>query len=193
MTACNFVLEPFPDLPFPGGVRVSGQARRQGSELQLEWRLEGPVGLLALPLPESPPERRHGLWEATCFECFLASPDRPGYWEFNLSPAGHWNVFRFDGYRSGMRDETAFDALPVAVAHGPGTCHVSLRLDTTQLGIADDPWLLGISTVLAESDGHVTYWALLHPALQPDFHQAAGFRIGLGADRPVGNKPSVDL
>lgn len=180
MNAIDFVLEPYPGLPFPAGVRVSGKARREGAILFLDWRLEGPAGSLALPLPADRPERRRDLWEATCFEFFLASPERPGYWEFNLSPAGHWNVFHFDAYRAGMTDEAAFTTLPFSVSNRPGLCEVSACIDTTGLGLAAAPWQLAVSTVVAEPRGRVTYWAVSHPGAQPDFHHPDAFVIRLG-------------
>lgn len=179
MSPTEFVLEPYPGLPCPGGVRVSGTARREGPILHLDWRLEGPAGSFAIPLVAARPERRRELWEETCFECFLASPERPGYWEFNLSPAGHWNVFRFDSYRAGMADETAIGALPFAVSNRPGICEVSACIETTGLGLAADTWLLAVSTVVAEPGGRVTYWALAHPGTQPDFHHRDAFLVRL--------------
>ncbi|HEY9898689.1 MAG TPA: DOMON-like domain-containing protein [Pantanalinema sp.] len=180
MKPTDFVLEPYPGLPFPAGVRVCGKARREGAALHLSWRLEGPPGSLALPLPAARPERRRELWEETCFEFFLASPERPGYWEFNLSPAGHWNVFHFDDYRAGMTDETAFEALPFTVSNRPEACEVSVCIDPTELGLAAAPWLLAVSTVVAEPGGRVTYWALSHPGTQPDFHHPDAFGVRLG-------------
>lgn len=181
MNPTEFVLEPYPGLPFPEGVRVSGMVRREGTALHLDWWLEGPAGSLVLPLLAARPERRRELWEETCFEFFLASPERPDYWEFNLSPAGHWNVFRFDSYRAGMTEETAFDALQFSVSNRPGICEVSARIDITGLEIAAAPWLLAIATVVAEPGGRITYWALSHPGAEPDFHHLDAFLVRLPA------------
>ncbi len=180
MNPREFVLEPYPGSPIADGVRVSGVARRAGAALHLDWRLEGPAGSLAIPPRAARPERRRDLWEETCFEFFLASPERPGYWEFNLSPAGHWNVFRFDSYRAGMADETAFDVLPFSITNRPGICEVSVCMDTTCLGCDADPWLLAVATVVAEPEGRISYWALSHPGTQPDFHHSEAYVIRLG-------------
>ena len=66
-------------------------------------------------MPADMPARRDRLWEETCFEFFLAVKNSPRYWEFNLSPAGHWNVYRFADYRQGMQEEPAFASLPFSV------------------------------------------------------------------------------
>lgn len=174
-----FVLEPFPGLPVPEDVRVSGSARRDGAMLELAWRLEGPDASFSLPGPAEKPMRSSELWEHTCFEGFLAVPGRPGYREFNLSPAGHWNVFRFASYRSGMVEEEAFTALPCSVSSQVGVCQVSARIDTTRLGCRADPWLLAIATVVATPEGRLSYWALSHPGPRPDFHHPGAFGLQL--------------
>ena len=47
--------------------------------------------------------RADNLWLSTCFELFLAGESQPGYTEFNVSPSGAWNCYRFDDYRHGMQ------------------------------------------------------------------------------------------
>ena len=43
-----------------------------------------------------------------------------------------------------------------------------------QLGVTvpvdEGPWQLGLSAVLEEADGAKSWWALAHPAEEPDFH-----------------------
>lgn len=61
----------------------------------------------ALAAGEEP--RRDGLWRHTCFEAFVAAPAGcgSGYVEYNFAPSGAWAIYRFDGYRQGMRSEPA--------------------------------------------------------------------------------------
>lgn len=179
MTAIKYELKPYPGRPFPEGLLVSGNICREGAILKLDWRLEGASETLSIPLPEARPERRRELWEETCCEFFLASSNKAGYWEFNLSPSGHWNVFHFDSYRAGLKDELAFEALPFSVLTQPGLCIVSVALDTTRLGIANEPWELAVSTVVRETKAPNSYWALNHPGTQPDFHHSDAFGIRL--------------
>lgn len=179
MSTIDFALKPYPGLSYPADVQVSGTARREGSLLHLKWRLEGPAGSLAIAQVAPQPERRRELWEATCFEFFLKSPEKPGYWEFNLAPSGHWNAFRFDSYRAGMTDEETFHSLPFAVSTRPGVCEATVSIDMTELGLEDAPWHLAIAMVVAEATGRVTYRALSHPGTQPDFHHPDAFVVRL--------------
>ena len=184
MPSGAFELSPFPGDPVSAGplydgVRLSGRARRLGSVLALDFHLVDPFAHVAWRKPDSPAERRRGLWEHTCFECFLGPADGDEYIECNLAPAGHWNVFRFDSYRAGMRDEPAFDALPVTVTARSDGLDLEVQLDAGRLGWTDVAWRLAVATVLADRQGRCSYWALVHPASQADFHDPRGFRFSL--------------
>lgn len=181
MSPTAFELAPYPGAAVPAGARIQGTARRVGAILELEWRLQVPAE--AIPALAARPERRRELWEATCCECFLRSPEHAGYWELNLSPAGHWNVFRFLGYRTGMMDEPAVSALACTITRDAAGCEVRVALDTTALGLAEVAWELAIATVLAEPGGRISYWALAHPGEQPDFHHPEAFQLPLASGR----------
>jgi hypothetical protein len=42
-----------------------------------------------------------------------------------------------------------------------------------------EPWRLGVSAVIEESDGAKSYWALKHAPGKPDFHHADSFAYEL--------------
>ena len=175
-------LEPFPvvaptRLP---ACRVKASCSRSGDSLAIAFSLRGDLEELEIPAPAEVPRRSTGLWETTCCEFFLAPAGRPGYWEFNLSPAGQWNVFRFSGYRQGMQEEQAFAALPFTVARSAEELRLDLTLDLAALSRKPEiPWKLALATVLLSRDGTTTFWALSHPAREADFHQPGGFLIEL--------------
>jgi hypothetical protein len=104
-------LQPFNPHTAPGPLRLGANLRRQGDRLEIRWRLQGALSRLRLPEPVAEPQRRDALWTSTCLECFLARPDDEGYWELNLCPSGHWNLYRLDGYRQGLRPEAAIRRL----------------------------------------------------------------------------------
>lgn len=161
----------------PAQPRVLATVWREPSRLHYRLALAGAD--LALPPPAAGPERRDDLWRTTCAELFLATDDGAGYLEWNLSPSGHWNLYRFDGYRSGGRPEPAVaDAAP-RVTRATGACVVEGTLPLAPLGLAGAPLLLGPAAVVAAAGGALTYWALAHPADRPDFHDRRGFTLRL--------------
>jgi len=129
--------------------------------------------------PAEAPGRRHGLWEGTCFELFLGLKDSPRYWEFNLSPAGHWNVYRFESYRQGMVEETAITALPLRVQRREDSLSMALELDLRAIVPAGRALEAAIAAVLKSREDEASYWALTHPGPEADFHRRDGFILEL--------------
>jgi len=134
--------------------------------------------LSALRIPGSRPSRRaHDLWQHTCFEAFVMAADGPGYREFNFSPSGEWAIHAFRGYREGGE---------LDVAAGPG---ITVRRTRERLQLAAEIprdclppgrlLRLGLSAVVEDAAGVLSYWALRHPPGKPDFHHADAFALQL--------------
>ena len=123
--------------------------------------------------------RENALWEKTCFEFFVAPKGSKGYWEFNLSPGGNWNVYRFESYRRGMVEESAFGSLPFHVSRRPGFLRLDLAVDLECLALPPRPLEIAVAAVIRNIRGETSYWALTHPETHPDFHQRDGFIIEL--------------
>jgi len=155
MTGQSFSLRPFAANPLLA-VEISGAIARRGQTLTIAYDLRGPLAALALPSPAVLPARRHRLWEETCFEFFLAPQGAPRYWEFNLSPAGHWNVYRFAAYRQEMAEEQAFASLPFHVRTRPDFLRLALEGDLGTIVPANQALEVAIATVLRLKDGAVT-------------------------------------
>jgi hypothetical protein len=176
MPSQDFVLQPFPAAPHPP-VALTGALTLSGPTLVIRYALSGPLNLLALPSAAARPARRQALWEETCFELFLAPRDRPEYWEFNLAPAGHWNVFHFDSYRQGMAAEPAWAALPLAVERRPQSLLLALELDLSLIISPGTPLEAAVAAVIKSADGGLSYWALTHNGPRPDFHRRDSFTL----------------
>lgn len=169
--------------PFPGGPAllfgVDGSAARQGCRLTLAWRLTGEIAAVAWPGPAGVAERRDHLWQQTCCEFFWARPAAPGYWEANFSPAGHWQLYGFDDYRAGMRPERAIGPPATTASRSDEALTLAATLDLSPLCGPEEPLLLGVTMVVRTVDGATSYWALAHPAAQPDFHHRPGWTLAL--------------
>lgn len=175
----SFSLAPFPSAnPLPS-VTIDGTIARHATAITVRYTLCGRPGEVVIPEPAAVPARKRGLWEETCFELFFAVRTSPRYWEVNLSPAGHWNVYRFASYRQEMEEETDFSSLPFRVERQSDSLSLSLELDLKRIARADQVLEVAVSAVTKQRDGSVTYWALTHRGPKPDFHRRESFVFAL--------------
>ena len=168
-------LSPHPATPCRALRAIRVSVNRQGAMLCLDYVLEGDIQALRIPAPRAP-RAADELWKHTCCELFVARPGAPEYHEFNFSPSGEWAAYRFSSYREGR---VADEAAPtVAVARS------SERFDVTaRVAAGDEKLLLGLSAVIEEESGALSYWALRHAPGKPDFHHPQAFAMQLDAVR----------
>ena len=175
MNGRRFSLKPFLTADLPPDVKITGNISRNSNTLTINYILIGPLANLVLPAPAENPLRRNGLWEETCFEFFIAAKNSDQYWEFNLSPSGHWNVYRFTSYRQGMQEEQSLASLPFSVQSQPDVLRLLAEIDLEKFIPADQVLNVAISAVIKSIDGRITYWALTHQGPQADFHRRDSF------------------
>ena len=175
----KFILQPFPTTqPLPD-VQIIGNITRNENKLNLDYTLNGNIAEVDIASPSDTPTRKDELWQDTCFEFFLSIKDSPGYWEFNLSPSGDWNVYRFTGYRQGMAEETAFTELPFSVERRLDSLALSLDLDLAKIVWGEAAIEVAITMVIKDQNSEVSYWALTHRGVAADFHLRDSFIIEL--------------
>ncbi|WP_339137926.1 MAG: DOMON-like domain-containing protein [Candidatus Electrothrix sp. GW3-4] len=178
----HFVLHPFQVQNFTNQLQLSGILARSATGLQLAYELRGSVDKVLLPPPEAAPQRRDGLWQASCFELFIGKKGSPQYWEINLSPSGDWQVYAFTGYRQGMGEETAITALPLNQQRHPTqstSYRLTLDLPLERLIAPDQPIEVAVTAILQGQNGQQAFYALSHCGPQPDFHLRASFLLQL--------------
>ncbi|MEH2339890.1 DOMON-like domain-containing protein [Nostoc sp.] len=175
----TFSLQPFPSTKSLPNLKIAGNIARNGNKLAIRYMLEGDLKEIAIALPSNTRSRKHELWKDTCFEFFVSIKDSLRYWEFNLSPTGYWNVYRFDAYRQGMQEETAFTILPFSVQNQADGLALVLEVDLNKIVSAEQEIEVAITTVIKHRDGEVTYWALTHRGAEADFHLRDSFIVEL--------------
>lgn len=181
MTSLRFALKPFPGDGGAPGMTITGTIGRRVNVLSVRYTVLGDLSEVALPAPGGLPARKNRLWEETCLELFVGDRDCARYWEFNLSPAGHWNAYRFTSFRRGMREEPAFASLPFRVRTGPDSLALSLEL---KIGKILPPARLleaSVAAVIKTRTGGTSHWALAHPGPRPDFHRRDAFTLKISA------------
>jgi hypothetical protein len=174
-----FELVPLPDPKIPE-IRLTGSVAKAGKALTLNYSLSGQIDDILFPELNAQPGRKSGLWQATCFEFFLAFPGQPHYWEFNISPSGDWNVFRMDSYRQvGFREEELIQNPQMDIKQDAKCFQLQVVTDLGRILEANEKIIVGVSCVVKTHDGHETYWAVKHITPQADFHMRESFILVL--------------
>jgi hypothetical protein len=146
-------------------------ARTPHGLLAVTYRIAGDLDRVRIPAPRVPAQTEK-LWQHTCCEMFVARPDGPAYHEFNFSPSGEWAGYAFERYRDGAAIDIADPRIAVRSSSRELELQASIR-------VADRSLRLGISAVIEEASGVLSYWALRHAAGKPDFHHPDAFALEL--------------
>ena len=151
-------------------------ARPNADRLALSYFVAGEMSEIRMP-PVMASERSDELWRHTCFEAFVRASSGAGYYEFNFAPSTQWAAYRFSSYRSGMCVAAEISAPPIETQSGPDhyTLQVSLELNCLSKLPRDPSWRLGLSALIEDTSGRMSYWALAHPPGKPDFHHTDCF------------------
>ena len=150
-------------------------SRLGGGLLTLAYEVRGRIADLSLPTPAAP-DRTDELWKHTCFEAFVRPAPGEAYLEFNAAPSTQWAAYGFERTREGMHNaEVPAPRIETHSARDRFDLHAVLDLRSLGAG----PWRLNLSAVIEETSGARSYWALAHPAVQPDFHHPDAFTLDL--------------
>jgi hypothetical protein len=137
-------------------------SRRPSGALTVSFLLDADRERLRIPSRRKP-RFADALWRHTCFEVFVARKGARAYREYNFSPSGEWAAYAFASYR-----KRADTKIPLARWNG--------RVATIE---AKGRVKIGLSAVLEDKTGALSYWALRHPPGKPDFHARRAFALEL--------------
>ena len=165
-------LEPHPATPCAALRGMKVFIERNGAALQLLYVLEGELTRLRIPEPAAP-RAAERLWQHTCCELFIARAGESRYREFNFSPSGEWAAYEFGSYRERPR---VLDMPPRINVR-----RLAQRLELEALVSLKEngKLLIGLSSVVEEQSGALSYWALRHAPGKPDFHHRDAFALEL--------------
>jgi hypothetical protein len=167
-----------PDSQSPAVTHIEVTIERpKADHLLLSYAVTGKIGDIRMPAVRAA-TRGDELWRQTCFEAFVRASASAAYYEFNFAPSTQWAAYRFTDYRSGMQAAPEITTMPIE-AQTRGDCYTLralLELDRLSGLRRDTSWRLGLSTLIEDKSGRMSYWALAHPSGKPDFHHADCFR-----------------
>jgi hypothetical protein len=150
--------------------------RIEGRVLRVTYVLRGKIDRVRVPLATRT-RRTEGLWQHTCFEAFIAMKGTAAYYEFNFSPSGQWAAYSFRGYRDAAAVQNNNSDPRIAVRREANTLELNadIRLDRLPAVAAGASLRLGLSAVIEDTEGRLSYWSLKHPSGKPDFHYPENF------------------
>ncbi len=177
-------LQHHPDSPSAAVSQIDVDIARARNTLALRYIVTGIIGAIRIP-PRAAPTRTNELWRHTCFEVFarvgqgadeLAQP----YSEFNFSPSTQWAAYSFTSHRKGWAPLEIASAPNIQSRANRTTFELAVTLDLSALTTPTDaPLTLGLSVVIEETNGAMSYWALTHPKGKADFHHSDCFALSL--------------
>lgn len=116
--------------------------------------------------------RADELWKTTCFEAFIAATGKENYWEVNLSPAKQkWNLYSFEEYRKPQppRVSADFEILEIEASRETLACTLKSKIELPEDLEAN------LTAVIRTQEG-ISYYALRHAPVKPDFHYREGLK-----------------
>jgi len=155
--------------------------RAADGTLAIAYALEGDLDRVRVP-PSARPRIADHLWRHTCCEAFLRLEGLAAYHEFNFAPSGEWAAYAFQRYRDSapwLLDEALDPQVTVRATPGKLELAAVIRLPLLKPAHAGEKLTLGLSAVVEEHDGGLSYWALRHPPGKPDFHHPDAFALEL--------------
>ncbi|HZM20767.1 MAG TPA: DOMON-like domain-containing protein [Anaerolineales bacterium] len=155
---------------------------RTNNRFSVNYTLAGNLGEVFLPSLATNPARKDELWRTTCFELFLAVKGSPQYWEFNMSPSGDWNVYVMDAYRQvNMKPEARIQQLQFQAQMEWNCLSLKAEIDLNSILQNEQVIQAGITSVVQLNTKRESYWALVHPQANADFHLRDSFLFELPA------------
>jgi hypothetical protein len=184
-------LQCHPDAPSAAVSQIDVDVARAHDTLALRYIVTGNIGAIRIP-PRAAPTRTDELWRHTCFEVFVRIPPplvgggqgagatAQPYREFNFSPSTQWAAYSFTSHRRGWAPLEIASAPNIQSRTHDATFELAVALDLSALAPQPNaPLTLGLSVVIEETNGAMSYWALTHPKGKADFHHSDCFALSL--------------
>lgn len=175
MKKYNFTLTPF--IKADHAFDIQASLELVGATVEIDFLVKGNLTGIHLPKREEKRKRVIGLWESSCFECFILNNETKSYYEFNFSPEGHWNCFYFSKPKAPLTQSPNFEEIECTTKLLDQT--FSLKASINLYNLHPGFWKkesmsFGLTSVI-ESNSNLSYWAISHNDEKPNFHNFETF------------------
>ncbi len=172
----KFSLLPFETKLAPK-ITIDCELNNTSESLFISYKLQGDLSSLDLGTGIPKHARVMKLWEKTCFELFLKDSNDT-YVEFNFSPDFEWNCFKFEKKKSDPIPYERMELVKFDILFSNEVVHVIVELQKRMFPehFFEGKLSAGITSVIKEKSGAISYWALSHVDTRPNFHHFDSFK-----------------
>ena len=172
----KFALIPY-DLSLAPKIELNCELNTNEESLFISYKLTGDLNSIDLGSGRSLHNRVIKLWEKSCFELFIKN-NKDNYIEFNFSPEFEWNTFYFKKKGDALAEYQKMDSIKPDILLSNDVFHLIVELDKKKFpdGFFESELTAGITSVIKEKNGKLSYWALSHEDSRPNFHDFRSFR-----------------
>lgn len=171
----KFTLTPY-DPSTPPKITIDCELNTTADSVFISYKVQGE--LPAIDLGEGQPHHARviKLWEKSCFELFIKNAE-DNYIEFNFSPEFEWNCFYFIKKGDALAEYARMDSVKFDILLSLDVFHLIVELDKKKFPdhFFQGRIQAGITSVIKEKTGKLSYWALSHHDTRPNFHDFRSF------------------
>lgn len=154
---------------------VEGTLILNSNKLSLHFKISGALKSYSFPKKEKL-KRANELWRATCFELFLANSKTKIYYEINISPTLHWNIYRLETYRAEPKELIVSSEAIIKIREDEQSYEINFELECKELDLAEfDQYNLAV--ILLNNQNEREFWTIRPMGKSPDFHDRDGFSL----------------
>ena len=171
----KFTLTPYDQNSSPA-ITIDCELNTTAESVFISYKVQGELCEIDLGTGHPHHARVIKLWEKSCFELFMKNT-KDNYIEFNFSPEFEWNCFYFAKKGDALTEYLRMDLVKFDILLSLDVFHLIVELDKKKFpdSFFDGELNAGITSVIKEKDGKLSYWALSHHDTRPNFHDFRSF------------------
>lgn len=158
-------------------ITINCELNTTSDSVFISYKLQGALSTVDMGTGIPKHTRVMKLWEKTCFELFIKDA-KDSYIEFNFSPDFEWNCFFFEKKGDTLAEYKRMELVKFDILFSNEIVHVIVELQKKMFPdhFFEGKLSAGITSVIKEKNGNLSYWALSHHDTKPNFHDFRSFK-----------------
>ena len=159
------------------GITIDCELNSTAESLFISYKLQGSLPEIDLGVGHPKHARVIKLWEKSCFELFIKT-EKNQYMEFNFSPDFEWNAFYFEKKGDPLKEFEKMNSVKMDILLSLEVFHLIVEIDKKKFpeGFFQGELTAGVTSVIKNKKGGLSYWALSHADTRPNFHHFDSFK-----------------